>query len=265
VIDMDFTHAILFGWLGLAVFMAILWSVQRRTGNAGIVDIAWTLGVGVMAALFATSADGDSKRRVLIACIAGVWSIRLTLHLLLRTLGEPEDGRYQELRRRWGERTQPYLFIFFQIQASWAVLFALPMWIAARNPRPLGWLDAAAVTVWLVSLAGEAVADRQLSRFRTREGTSGQVCRDGLWRYSRHPNYFFEWIHWWAYVLLAVGAPLGWLALGGPLVMLYFLLKVTGIPPTEARALISRGDAYRDYQRTTSAFFPWPPEKTEND
>jgi steroid 5-alpha reductase family enzyme len=141
------------------------------------------------------------------------------------------------------------------------VLFAIPMLVAARNPAPPAIWDALGVAIWLLAVAGESLADRQLSRFRRDPARRGQVCQLGLWRYSRHPNYFFEWLHWWSYVCLAVGAPWGWAAIVGPLAMLYFLLFVTGVKPTEAQALLTRGAAYREYQRTTSAFIPWPPQR----
>jgi steroid 5-alpha reductase family enzyme len=249
------------GWAVMAAVMTILWLVQRRRGDAGIVDVAWTIGVGLLAAIFAWQTDGYWARRLLIACLAGLWSLRLALHLAGRLRRLPEDGRYRAMRDERGAGAQRFFFLFFQIQAFWAVLFALPMLLAARNPSPgLGLGDALGTAIWLVAVAGEAVADRQLARFRGDPARRGQVCRDGMWRYSRHPNYFCEWLHWWAYVAIGWGAPWGFLTLLGPATMLLFLFKVTGIPPTEASALRSRGDAYRDYQRTTSAFFPWPPK-----
>ena len=146
------------------------------------------------------------------------------------------------------------------------MLFALPMLVAANNPTDhLTWLDWVGVGIWILAIGGESIADRQLARFRRDESNAGQVCRDGLWRYSRHPNYFFEWIHWWSYVALGVAWTWGWLTLFGPAVMLWFLLKVTGIPMTEERALVSRGDAYRDYQRTTNKFFPGPPKAARSE
>ncbi len=249
------------GWAAAAALMAIFWLAQLRTGDAGIVDVVWSVAVGLLAILFAWLADGHPSRRILLGVLVGIWSLRLGGHLLTRVMQLPEDGRYQRLRAEWGDRAQRNLFLYFQVQAVWGVLFAIPLLVAARNPRPLGALDAAGVAIWLVALVGESLADRQLGRFRRDPANRGRVCRDGLWRYSRHPNYFFEWVHWWAYPLLAWSAPAGWVALLGPLVMLYFLLKVTGVPPTEANALASRGDAYREYQRTTSVFFPWPPKK----
>ena len=247
------------GWLAVALFMAGLWLAQRRSGNAGIVDVAWSAGVGLLAVCFAWGAPGLVERRIVVALLAGIWALRLAAHLVRRLLREQEDGRYRKMRARWGDKTQSYLFWFFQIQALWAVLFALPMWLACRNVSPLNWLDAAGIAVWIVALTGEGVADQQLAAFKLKPQNRGKVCRDGLWRYSRHPNYFFEWLHWWAYVLLGWQGPNGWLTLAGPIVMYLFLTKVTGIPPTEEHAVESRGEAYKQYQRTTSAFFPWPP------
>ena len=258
---MSWWALLLTGWAAAAVLMALMWLLQRRTGDAGIVDVAWAAGVGTLAAWFAYGADGLPERRWIVAALALAWSARLTGYLLVRVLKLPEDGRYQQMRQEWGDKTQSNLFWFFQIQASWSVLFAAPMLAASYNARPLGAWDAAAVAVWAAALAGEALADRQLHRFRSNPRNKGKVCREGLWRYSRHPNYFFEWVHWWAYVLLALGAPYAWTALLGPASMLFFLFKITGIPPTEKRALASRGEVYRNYQRTTSVFFPWPPKE----
>ncbi|MCB1019526.1 MAG: DUF1295 domain-containing protein [Acidobacteria bacterium] len=252
---------LLTGWIAAALAMTAMWLLQRRTGDAGIVDVAWAAGVGLLSGWFAYGADGLPERRWLIAALATIWAGRLAGYLLVRVFRMPEDGRYTQMREEWGDRTQRNLFWFFQVQASWSVLFAAPMLIAAYNGKALGGWDAAGVAVWLSALTGEAIADRQLHRFRENPANKGKVCRDGLWRYSRHPNYFFEWVHWWAYVLLAWGAPQPWLSLIGPAAMLVFLFKITGIPPTEKRALESRGEAYREYQRTTSAFFPWRPKE----
>lgn len=259
---MNFWVTLAAGWLIMAAAMAALWQVQRTHGKAGIVDVLWAAGVGILGVLFAFLAEsGYPPRRLLIGLLIGGWSLRLTLYLFTRVLSMPEDGRYEEMKRKWGGKTQSYLFAFFQVQAFWSVLFAAPVFIAARNAAaPLNWLDAAGVAVFVMAVSGEMTADRQLQAFRARRANKGKVCRTGLWRYSRHPNYFFEWTHWWAYVLIGWQAPYGWATLFGPAIMLLFLFKVTGIPPTEENALRSRGDAYREYQRTTSVFFPWPPK-----
>ncbi len=249
------------GWAAMAVLMTLLWLVQLRYGKAGIVDILWAAGIGILAVCFAFWSEGYAVRRALLGFLAGAWSFRLTTYLLLRVVKMPEDGRYEALKEKWGAHTQRNLFLFFQLQAFWSVLFAAPILVAMGNARsPLGFADALAVGLWMVAVYGEMTADRQLARFRQSAATKGRVCREGLWRYSRHPNYFFEWIHWWTYVAAGYAAPNGWLTLAGPALMLWFLFKITGIPPTEANALLSRGDAYREYQRTTSVFFPWPPK-----
>ena len=259
---MTILEILLWGWLGTGLLMLVLWMIQRARGDASLVDAGWAAGLGAMAVACAALGPGDASRRLLLGTLAGLWGGRLAVYLLLnRVVGKPEDGRYRKLRESWGPRAQPYFFAFFQVQAMLDVLFALPFAAVAFNavPGPTA-LDLAGAAVILVSIAGESLADAQLAAFRRDPANRGRTCRRGLWRYSRHPNYFFEWMHWFAYPLMAVGSPYWALSLAGPLLMSFFLFKVTGIPATEAQALASRGDDYRDYQRTTSAFFPWFPK-----
>jgi len=242
--------------------MGLLWAWQRGSGRADWVDVAWGGLIGVQAVAFALAGSGAIEKRLLAGVIAGTWSIRLTRHLWARVGGhDQEDGRYQAMREHWGSRANFWLFWFFMAQALIAWLFALPAWVLANDPDPNinGWVIAG-IGFWLVSLIGESVADRQLNAFKAEPAHRGMVCSVGLWRYSRHPNYFFEWLHWFSYPLAALGAPNQWIAWAGPAVMLAFLYRVSGIPYTEQQALKSRGDAYREYQRTTSAFFPLPPK-----
>jgi steroid 5-alpha reductase family enzyme len=258
---MNMLETLLAGWLAAALLMGGLWLVQRARGNAAIVDVGWTFATTVLGAAFALGADGHLTRRVVIVACVFVWGTRLGVHLWRRVRLEPEDGRYEAMRSRWATATQRNLLGFFQIQAFWAVLFAAPILAAAANPQALGPFDALGIILWLLSMMGEAIADAQLVAFKAEPSNRGKVCRSGLWRYSRHPNYFFEWLHWWAYAAFAVGSPLWWVAVGGVVAMFLFLTRVTGIPPTEVQALRSRGDAYREYQRTTNAFFPWAPKE----
>ncbi len=240
-----------------ALVMVSLWGIQLRTRDAATADVGWAFLVagGVLTAAVVT--EGDLLRRVVVGAMGAAWALRLAIFLLRdRVLhATEEDGRYRALREHWGERAGRNFLGFYLAQAVVAGLFVLPIAVAMQG-GPLTWSTAVAIGVWLVSVGGETIADRQLARFRADPATRGQVCRDGLWRYSRHPNYFFEWLHWWAYVLVAPGQ---WLTLLGPAAMLLFLFRVTGIPYTEQQALRSRGDRYRAYQRSTSAFIPWPP------
>lgn len=243
-----------------SIVMAGVWEVQRRTRNTGFVDVAWASLMAAAAVWFSATGDGAFVPRLALAMLGGIWGSRLALYLLARVLHEAEDGRYKFMRERWNDNQLKH-FLFFQFQALLVVLFSLPFWVAAQNPVEgfTPWVIAA-IAVWVVSLGGEAVADHQLDRFRSNPANRGKTCREGLWRYSRHPNYFFEWTHWFAYLLLAIGAPMAWLALIGPVLMLISLCWVTGIPFTEAQALRSRGDDYRRYQAETSAFIPWFPK-----
>jgi steroid 5-alpha reductase family enzyme len=244
--------------------MTILYAVQRVTGDAGVVDAGWAGGLGAAAVGYALAGPGDLAYRLLLAAVAGAWSFRLAHHIVRdRVLAAGEDGRYQRLREHWGGRAQRNFFIFFQVQAGLVVLFSVPfLMVALRTGPGPGLTEWAGVAVGFGAIAGEAVADRQLRRWRRDPANRGKTCRAGLWRYSRHPNYFFEWLHWWAYVLLAASWPHVAGALLGPVLMLAFLYRLTGIPYTEQQALRSRGDDYRAYQRATSAFFPWPPKST---
>jgi steroid 5-alpha reductase family enzyme len=240
--------------------MAALWAWQQRTRNAGIVDVGWTALVGALAALDATAAhNGFPPRRLLIGVLTGLWATRLTLFLLFdRVLGRPEDGRYAELRRARGAAAGAWFFWFFQAQALAALFFSLPALLASVNPVPeLSALERVACGLWAIAFAGESAADSQLRAFKRDPRHKGKTCQAGLWRYSRHPNYFFEWLIWIAYALFASAATWGWVAWLCPATLLYLLFKVTGIPATEAQALRSRGEEYRRYQATTSAFVPW--------
>ena len=244
-------------WLGAAVLMVGLWLLQRRTGNAGVVDVGWAAAIGGSAVFLALWLGGDAARRTMMSVMGGLWGLRLAFHIHHRSHGKPEDGRYQQLRREWGEQVEWRMFRFYQFQAISVPFFALPFALAAHATEPWGPTDVAAGMLWVLALSGETLADAQLAAFKKNRSPSETVCRAGLWNYSRHPNYFFEWLNWCAFALLALPAGGGAWAFLAPAAMLYLLLGVTGIPATEAQALRSKGEAYREYQRTTSAFVPW--------
>ena len=248
-------------WLVAALAQTLGWRWQRTRTNAGIVDVVWSFGVGGAAVLAAATGGGALLPRALLAVLGGLWGLRLGLYLWHRVRGEAEDGRYAQLRLRWGNDQRKW-FAMFQFQALLIALFSLPFLAVAANPSAAwnAWF-VAGIVMWLASVGGEAITDRQLADFRANPASKGKTCRAGLWRYSRHPNYFFEWLHWFAYVLLAIGSPIAWLAWAGPVVMYVFLRWISGIPYTEAQALRTRGEDYARYQRSTPMLIPWFPKE----
>jgi len=256
----SFAGLLLLATLLCAGLMAGCFAVARRLDNYGVVDVAWSANFTPIAWMYATLGGGYLPRRVLGASLVTLWSLRLALHLHLRLLAQHpvEDGRYQHLRRDWAGRLGRRFFLFFQAQGLLNALLSIPILLACLDRRgPLDAWDLGGAVLFGVALLGEAMADRQLARFKREPGNRGRVCAAGLWGLSRHPNYFFEWLVWVAYFVLALHAPRGWIAASAPLLMLFLLFRITGIPATEAQALRSRGDAYRDYQRRVSAFVPW--------
>jgi len=259
---MTLASIFLIAWGFSAVVMLLLWMVQYKTENAGIVDVAWsflTPMIGVWLILMDQIENG--ARQWLIIGLALFWGFRLGTFLYNRVMNEIEDGRYRYMREYCGKHAQVVMFVFFQVQATWTILFALPFWAAARNSNPhVGLLDMLGISVWIIAIAGEVISDQQLHRFRMNPVNKGIVCNTGLWRYSRHPNYFFEWLQWWAFVLIGYGSDYWWLTWTGLIVIYVFITRITGVPYTEQQSIRSRGDAYREYQKTTSMFFPLPPK-----
>ena len=254
---------LLLGWLTAAIVMMASGAGRLRSGDASMVDVSWSICVGLLAVAYAFFNDGYLPRRIIVGVLAGLWSLRLATYLVRRIRRLPEDGRYQSLRSRRGAMApSESSSSSFRSRHSGAFCSRTRCCWRPGTNRPARRSRSRGCLLWLVSVAGETLADRQLWNFRQDAGNRGRVCRHGLWRYSRHPNYFFEWLHWWCYVLLGWHAPWGWLTLGGPLIMLWFLFKITGIPPTEEQALRSRGDAYREYQRPDERLLPLAAETT---
>lgn len=249
---------VLAAWALAAALQLVLWLVQLRTKNAVIVDVGWALSFSLVVALFAWRAESSLAAWLPIAVVVTAWSVRLTLYLLARGAARsPEEGRYAELRTRWSR-----FFVFFQAQAALtgvlSTAFVVPFLAEPRSElRYIGTALSA------IGIAGETIADAQLRRFkRTQRG----VCDVGLWAYSRHPNYFFEWCYWVGLALYGLAfAPAGLIALLGQAIILASIFSVTGIPPTEKQAIRSKGDAYREYQMRVSRFVPMPPKSLGND
>ncbi len=249
----------------LCVGFSVAYLVCRRLDNYGFVDFFWAAAFTPLVWFYALNGEtGWGPRRWAVATLASFWSLRLAAHLFRRVAGHhpQEDSRYVQMRQRWAGHFHRTMFGFFQLQAASVVLLALPFWLTMRNNQPtLHVLEVAGALLWLLALAGEALADAQLAAWKRQPTHRGEVCAVGLWRLSRHPNYFFEWLVWVAFALVALPASFGWVAFTAPALILFLLLRVSGIPLNEEVALRSKGDAYRRYQKTTSTFVPWFPKQ----
>ena len=253
--------------LSLSMLMAFAWIVQQRTGNSGWVDTIWTFSVGLVgagSALWPMVGAVPNPRQWLVAALVAIWSLRLGLHIAVRTAGIVDDPRYADFASKWGVNSPRRMFIFLQNQALGSIPLAFAIFVAARFPLAgLRAQDYLGVLILFAGIAGEALADAQLKAFRSNPANKGRVCDVGLWRWSRHPNYFFEWFCWLAYPVIALSPDYLWgiATLLAPAFMYWILVHVTGIPPLEEQMLRSRGERYREYQSRTSAFFPLPPHK----
>lgn len=258
---MSGTLQIAIGFLFPILAMVTLWYFVGRRGKAGMVDVAWAALIGIVGVFFALTSEGEFLRRIAIAiCITG-WAIRLAWHLFTRLRHESDDARYLELLEGWGKKRERKLLFFYLIQAGTVFGFSLPIWVGSQAVADWAWTDTLALILWSISISGEALADRQLKKFKQNPENKGETCDVGLWRYSRHPNYFFEWMHWFTYVAFSLSISYGWLTAIAPMIMLYFVLFVTGVGPAEKQSLKSRPESYRRYQKKTSVFFPWPPKQ----
>ncbi len=250
----------------LCLIMASAWYLQKRSGKTGWIDTTWSLGVGgvaFVAAGWPLEPDWPLWRQMIVAVLAGSWCLRLGLHIAERNSAAIDDPRYRNLIMQWGCDASRRMFWFLQSQALVGVILAISIALAAHNPNPQWRIqDLIGLAVLIVAITGEAIADRQLRTFKNDPANQKAVCDVGLWQWSRHPNYFFEWLTWVAYPIIAIDLsgynPYGWAALAAPICMYWVLVHVSGIPPLEDHMLRSRGDAFRAYQKRTRPFFPLP-------
>jgi len=248
----------------LFVLAGWLLSLVRR--DVSHVDVQWGLGFVLVAALGALFGAGAPQRRWLVLALVAVWGARLALHIHARNHGKPEDYRYAAMRARHRERfPRVSLATVFLLQGALLLWIALPLAAAQSAPSPaaLGPLDLAGALVWLVGFLFEAVGDLQLARFRADPANRGRVMDRGLWRYTRHPNYFGDATLWWGLWLIACATPDGVWTIGSPLVMTLLLLRVSGVALLE-RGLVETKPGYRDYVARTNAFVPWFPRRRQS-
>ncbi len=257
-----------FAVVALSLLLAGAWGVQRVTGQSGWVDTLWTLSVGLVGAAAALAPINGAlpvawpaPRQIFVAGLALLWALRLASALARRTLLGGEDPRYQALRDEWGPDEARRLFWFLQAQAAAGFVLVIAIVLAARNGSPFpAWSDILAALVFALGIAGGGLADAQMAAFKASRPAGVKICETGLWRYSRHPNYFFEWLIWMSYPIIAIGYPdpsaIGLIALIAPAFMYFLLVHVSGIPPLEAHMQRSRGAAFAAYQRRVNAFFP---------
>ena len=247
------------GLVLMVVLFTGTWLVQLRTKNAAIVDTIWSLSFPLLTILYCWVVEGYALRQWLLVVMVCAWGFRLGLYLLFRTLGHPEDVRYATLRKEWGEKQNLLMLRFYYFQGILALILTLPFALITVNPTPsLSYFEIAGFGLWVVAFIGESTADFQLKKFKKNPANRGKICNEGLWYYSRHPNYFFEWLIWVSFFIVALGSEWGILSIICPVLMYYFLTRVTGIVYTEKAMLKSRGQAFADYQKSTSAFFPMP-------
>ncbi len=246
------------------IFMFVAWVWAVRVENFGIVDAFWSFGFLIHAGLFYFLTDGNSTRKLVFGLMIGVWSFRLGYFLSRRIAGHhpQEDTRYVKLREDYGSDYKKRFLLFFMYQAISISILTLPFIFVFKNTDVgLSALEITGLVVWLIAVLGESIADHQMNLFKANAKNKGQVCNIGLWNYSRHPNYFFESCIWWGFFIFMLGTSgLVW-SIYAPLIILGLLLYVTGVPPSEAQSIKSRGDLYRKYQKTTSVFIPWFPKK----
>jgi steroid 5-alpha reductase family enzyme len=248
----------------LLIFTAA-WAFCVKIKNFSPVDAFWGFGIGLTAVFFLITHPSPGPKQLIAGILITAWSVRLSYHLARRIAKHhpKEDSRYQKLREHWAGKENSMFYLFFLGQAFSVFLLALPFYLISQDPNSnLGIFSIIGSIVTLIGLIGESIADKQMSAFKATNPDPKSVCQVGLWNYSRHPNYFFESIIWIGLFIFTLASPWGWTTIYAPAIITYLLLKVTGIPPTEASALIRKGDAYREYQRTTSPFIPLPPKSS---
>jgi steroid 5-alpha reductase family enzyme len=256
----ELTVLIIKGYLMLFLLQTALWVRQVFTKNASSADVGWSVGMALLVLFFAFNIEGFWLRKLIVVSLLGIWSLRLSSHLIFRTISEgTEDSRYARFREGWKENANRNFFLVYQLQPIFNVILSVPfLFILSNTSTRISFVEWIGVAVWIAGLLGESISDRQLHLFKKNPDNEGKICQEGLWGYSRHPNFFFEWVMWIAYAVIALGSPNGLWGMIAPAFMLFLLMKVTGIPVIEKYALAKKGEAFKNYMKTTSFFVPLP-------
>lgn len=247
-------------WIGFCI--ALIWMMVGYLcylfqKNPAIVDLFWTIAVALLGIFYYFQGDLHSIRSIIVLGFSLLWAFRLSSLLIVKFKRDRIDGRYERLNHAWKKKRQLKYLFFFILQAVAAFILSLPLYFSTQAEKKWTGIDTGAFIIVVLAWIGELVADYQLQAFINTKGKHEKVCNRGLWYYSRHPNYFFEWIFWIGQFLFALNAPMGWVSILSPLLLLITLLYFSGIPPAEEQAIKTKGEAYKHYQKTTSAFVPW--------
>jgi len=253
-------HAYLLGAASVGFLFFAMWIYHLIIKNAAIVDVGWGLGFILLCLIYILEGHGFNLRNTICLIMILLWGLRIVFYLLKRfTAEKEEDKRYKKIRQGFGEMAWLKFLLIFEFQAALEMIIGIPMIIVSFNPNPgLSLFEIVGLLIFIVAFIGEAIADQQLFDFKSNKMNKGKTCDIGLWQYSRHPNYFFEWLVWVGFFVYALGSPMGWVAIISPIVMYYLLMYVSGVPMAEEQSLLSRGDEFRRYQAKTSVFFPMP-------
>jgi steroid 5-alpha reductase family enzyme len=255
-------NAMLIAAITIAAVMVTTWIISLVIKNASIVDIVWGAGFAVTSWVLAATVDGNSGRQLLLAVMVGLWGMRLALYLAKRNIGHGEDWRYKAMRKKKGKNFGVIsLVTVFGLQGVLMWTVSLPVILGNADDSPgVGPIAVMGIMLWLVGLTFEAVGDYQLAKFKKDPSNATKVMDKGLWSLTRHPNYFGDALLWWGIGIVGAETGSGIFGLVGPLVMTFFLLKVSGVPMLE-RSLSRRREGYADYVAKTSGFIPRPPKK----
>jgi len=253
------SHSFLTGFAAILSVAGIAWLVSVRKHDVSIVDSLWPLLFLIAAVTYAATVPQPGPRTTLVVVLVGLWALRLAGYLTWRNWGTPEDRRYQAIRRHNEPRfALKSLYLIFGLQGTLAWIISLPLLAAIAAPRPITMLDYAGVALWGLGFGFESVGDWQLARFKSIPSNDRRVMDQGLWRYTRHPNYFGDCCIWWGFYIIGLAAG-GWWSAVGPLLMSFLLLRVSGVALLE-RDISERRPEYRDYMLQTNAFFPGAPK-----